>query len=301
MQRQRNQRDKVPRGALGTIALGVLLPLLLALAPLTRASQTSGTIDSAYKYAWSSVGGWVNLAPTNGGLTITDTAITGYAWSANTGWLNFDTAQSGVTNNAEGTLGGFAWDAGGGWLSFTGVTIDSSGRFHGTATGGTVNGASYTLTFDCANCDVRTDWRPASSRTSSSGSNSATSGSGGGCSPDFFVWDPATKRCIFANEATSSPTIITDVPTIFPSGMSPSVPSPSRTVPNVFGENNPVVTTPVSPPASLKKATASSTRSATTTVRVGKGVVASVVNFFRSVAQGIFGGLRAFFRFFWRF
>jgi len=132
---------------------------------VAHASTTSGTIDTTYKYAWSNVGGWVNFGATNGGITITDTALTGYAWSANDGWINLAPTQSGVTNDGAGNLSGFAWDAGGGWVDFSGVTINSSGKFTGTATGGTVNGASYVINFDCTNCDVRTDWRPSSSRT----------------------------------------------------------------------------------------------------------------------------------------
>ncbi len=144
------------------------LPLLVALilggTSVAYASLTVGTVDTGYKYAWSNVGGYVNLAPSQGGITITDSGITGYAWSANSGWINFDTNLSGVTNDGEGNLGGFAWGEGAGWISFSGVSIDTEGRFQGTATGGTVNGASYVITFDCSNCDVRTDWRPVSVR-----------------------------------------------------------------------------------------------------------------------------------------
>jgi len=148
-----------------SIALAVFFISIFVGVSIAHASQTNGTIDSVYKYAWSNVAGYVNFAPTNGGLTITDSAITGYAWGANTGWINFDTTQSGVTNDGNGTLGGFAWDEGGGWVSFTGVTIDSDGKFHGMATGGMVNGASYAINFDCTSCDVRTDWRTESSMT----------------------------------------------------------------------------------------------------------------------------------------
>jgi hypothetical protein len=137
---------------------------VFALAATAYASPTIGSIDPAYKYAWSNVGGYVNFAPSQAGLTITDTGITGYAWSANTGYINFDTNLSGVTNDGEGNLAGFAWDEGAGWISFAGVTIDANGQFHGIAQGGTVNGAPYQITFDCSNCDVRTDWRPVSVR-----------------------------------------------------------------------------------------------------------------------------------------
>ncbi|MHB8860610.1 MAG: hypothetical protein ACYC48_02645 [Minisyncoccota bacterium] len=128
---------------------------LFVLVPLAYAS--SGTISSSYKYAWSNVGGWVNFAPTNSTVTVTDSALTGYAWSANDGWINFSPSNGGVTNSG-GALGGFAWDQSAGWVNFAGVTIDSSGKFHGQATG--ANG--YAINFSCTNCDVRTDWRPAS-------------------------------------------------------------------------------------------------------------------------------------------
>ncbi len=141
----------------------LLALVFLASAPFAHASTTSGTIDSTHKYAWSSEGGWINLAPTNAGISVTDSALSGYAWSTNDGWINFSPTHSGVTNDSNGNLGGFAWDSTLGWVSFTGVTIDSSGKFHGQAVG-----ANETITFDCTNCDVQTDWRPASSRTTPS-------------------------------------------------------------------------------------------------------------------------------------
>ncbi|MHB8392545.1 MAG: hypothetical protein ACYDBH_23680 [Acidobacteriaceae bacterium] len=129
---------------------------LFALVPFV-AYASSGTVSSSYKYAWSNVGGWVNFAPSNSIVTVTDSALTGYAWSANDGWINFSPSNGGVTNSG-GTLGGFAWDQSAGWVNFAGVTIDSSGQFHGQATG--ANG--YAINFSCTNCDVRTDWRPTS-------------------------------------------------------------------------------------------------------------------------------------------
>lgn len=134
------------------------LAAALAFAPSTFAA--SGTIDAAHSYAWGNIAGWANFAPANSTITVTDTGLTGYAWSPNDGWINLAPVQGGVTN-AGGTLGGFAWDTAIGWVSFSGVTIDTSGRFHGQATG--ANG--YTINFDCAKCDVRTTWRPSQSTT----------------------------------------------------------------------------------------------------------------------------------------
>lgn len=274
LQQQPNLRSNRAR----VLARVALLCFLIAGVSSARASQTSGTIDPTFKYAWSTVAGYVNLAPTNGGLTITDSAITGYAWGANTGWLNFSATNGGVTNTAAGTLGGYAWDEGAGWVSFTGVTIDSSGKFRGTATGGTVNGASYVLNFDCASCDVRTDWRPASSRTTS------TSGSGGDGAISPIIITAATTT-------TSIQPAVSPVSPLF------------QTVPPTPGRNNPTIKSPVYPfIASLKKPAVSSTSSAaTTTAPAKKSVASSLFNFIRSIVRSIYSGALAFFRFFVRF
>src|SRR3989338_3939666 len=105
----------------------VLLP-----AKAVFASTTNGTLSG---YAWSDAIGWVNFGTTNGGASITDSVVTGYAWNDNRGWINLDPAQSGVANNAEGTLSGKAFAEGIGWIDFNGVTVNSSGVFSGTATG----------------------------------------------------------------------------------------------------------------------------------------------------------------------
>jgi len=67
----------------------------------------------------------------------------------------------GVTNNNRGILSGYAWGEKLDWVNFSGVTIDQVGQFHGSARGSLVGN----LMFDCRGCDVRTDWRPASSRS----------------------------------------------------------------------------------------------------------------------------------------
>lgn len=168
-----------------TISLYLLAALLFAYAPFVYASSTVGTIDSTYKYAWGSVAGWVNCAPTSGGLTVTDSGISGYAWAESTGWINFNPTHSGVTNDGNGTLSGYAWDETGGWVSFAGVTIDTSGKFHGQATGGMVDGEPYIINFSCTNCDVRTDWRPISVRTTNP--DTVTTSTSGGNGPPWLI------------------------------------------------------------------------------------------------------------------
>jgi len=149
---------------------------------LAFASSTNGTIDSTYKYAWSENIGWINFGTTNGNLHITDPILTGYAWSDNYGWINLNPATSGVKNDGEGNLSGYAWGENLGWINFSGVTINSSGVFGGSASGGN----SGQISFNCANCTVKTDWRPASARpvAASLGGGIPGSASGGVSVPE---------------------------------------------------------------------------------------------------------------------
>lgn len=140
------------------------------------ASSSNGTIDATSKYAWGENTGWLNFGTTGGNIHVTDTALTGYIWSGNYGWINLAPAGSGVTNNSEGTLSGSAWGENLGYISFSGVTINSSGVFSGTASG-TVAGR---IRFDCTNCSVVTDWRPASTRGSGTTQTIIVAGGSGG-------------------------------------------------------------------------------------------------------------------------
>ncbi|MFA7244565.1 MAG: Ig-like domain-containing protein [Candidatus Magasanikbacteria bacterium] len=124
----------------------------------------SGTVLSPHYYAWSNKVGWINFKST----IVNDNSLTGYAWSSNKGWIKFDPTQSGVINNGQGVLSGYAWGENLGWINFSGVSIDGNGNFIGNASGDLVG----TLTFDCTNCDVVTDWRP-----------TTQSGGGGGNPP----------------------------------------------------------------------------------------------------------------------
>lgn len=133
--------------------LGMLLPL---------SSLHAGTILSAFKFAWGSNIGYVNFEE----LIVDDNALSGYAWSTNAGWIKFNPVEGGVFNDGSGNLSGSAWGEQLGWIDFENVTINqTNGRFSGTATGD----LSGIITFDCGNCDVRTDWRPAAPPTPSTG------------------------------------------------------------------------------------------------------------------------------------
>jgi len=148
----------------------------LSLPFVAFASQTNGTIDPAHAYAWGDDVGWVNFGTTGGNVTITDSALTGYAWSSNFGWIDLAPTQAGVTNDGNGTLGGYAWNENIGWINFSGVTINNSGMFAGVAT----TADEGTINFNCSECIVTTDWRPASVRNGSSTAPVSGGGGGGG-------------------------------------------------------------------------------------------------------------------------
>ncbi len=147
------------------LSLFIAAVLFLSALP-SWASPTVGTVDTAHPYAWGENLGWLQLAPEEAGLIITDSALTGYAWSRQFGWINFSPSNSGqgVRNTPDGVLSGSAWISGRGWLDMAGVTIDVTGRFRGIAG---VNGSAVgRVSFDCATCEVRTDWRPVAGRQS---------------------------------------------------------------------------------------------------------------------------------------
>ncbi len=151
---------------------------ILAFAVSAKASETDGTIVSGGNagYAWSDQAGWVNFGTTNGNLHITDSGITGYVWNSNYGWINMAPTIGGVAVTANGALSGYAWGSGLGWIKFSGASINSSGKFIGQATSAAIG----TLTFDCDNCSVTTDYRPQNFRTTPSLVPLATVLGGGG-------------------------------------------------------------------------------------------------------------------------
>jgi hypothetical protein len=172
---------------------------------LAAASAHAAGVDAGHPYAWSSEGGWVNFAPTNATVTVSDSALTGYAWIANDGWLNLSPTNGGVTNDGSGNLGGFAWDETLGWVSFTGVTIDSSGRFHGVAMG-----ANETINFDCTSCDVETDWRPLSyTENAESGNATGTHASGSGI--EVAIVTPSSMPSLSAAGSSTAPNPTSEV------------------------------------------------------------------------------------------
>lgn len=140
------------------VSLAVILAVFLGVPAL--ASESDGTIDANAKWVWGANIGWINFAPTQGNVHITDTALTGSVWNDLYGWIKLDPSTSGVKNTSEGALSGYAWSSNLGWIDFTGVTINSQGVFTGQANGANTG----IINFNCDHCSVKTDWRPASSR-----------------------------------------------------------------------------------------------------------------------------------------
>ena len=143
----------------------IILGVFLGLVPfVVFGSNTDGTIDSTYKYAWGENIGWIDFGCTNCGVTITDSGLSGYALSETVGWIYLDD----ITNDSEGNLSGYAWGENIGYINFNptngGVIINSSGEFTGSALSETVGW----IIFD-GDYTAKTDWRPESSRPSGGG------------------------------------------------------------------------------------------------------------------------------------
>lgn len=115
------------------LCIGIFMPHVLL-----HASVVDGTIDSTYKYAQVlNDGSLLNFGASQGNVEITDTLVSGYVWAANYGWINLQPTNEGITNDSEGNLNGYAWGEKTGWVNFhttnSQVTIGSDGYFHGYA------------------------------------------------------------------------------------------------------------------------------------------------------------------------
>ncbi|MDO8604043.1 MAG: carboxypeptidase-like regulatory domain-containing protein [bacterium] len=130
---------------------------------------SAGTIDTTNKYArFLDDNSLVNFGSTNGGVVVNSGNITGYAWSTNFGWINLAPTNGGVTNNGSGVLTGYAWGQNTGWINFKptngGVTIDASGNFNGYAWSETKGWLVFSCATDstCGTLShkVQTNWLP---------------------------------------------------------------------------------------------------------------------------------------------
>ena len=133
----------------GIATLLLVCILLCGLFAPKTAPANEGNIDTTNKYAWPENAGWLNFRPTNGGVTVNDTYLSGYAWAENVGWIklgsgtgpynNTTNSNWGVNRDSNtGALSGYAWSENAGWVNFDSsngqVTIDpSTGKFSGYA------------------------------------------------------------------------------------------------------------------------------------------------------------------------
>lgn len=198
------------------------------------ASETNGTIDSAFENAWGENIGWLNFGCDNCNVSITDLGLSGRAWSAQYGWINLVPTTSGVINNGEGELSGFAWGSNLGWIDFSGVTIDQSGEFFGYAT---VRSDGGRINFNCAgavdtcgaqNFKVKTDWRPASVRSEDDVDTDTEGGSSGG---------RRIRNRVRPAVLEATPPILAEIiPLPIPTATPPIAPNPIVSVVNNVGE-----------------------------------------------------------------
>jgi len=107
-----------------------------------------GNIDPSANFAWSKNAGWVNFAPSSGGVTVKTSGLSGFAWAENIGWIELAAPGSSYDNTTTNNWGvklvgqnlqGFAWSRNVGWINFApangGVTIQGGGWFGGYAWG----------------------------------------------------------------------------------------------------------------------------------------------------------------------
>lgn len=116
----------------------MLLLLALVLFSVIPLGTGAAPIDDTYKYArLHADNSLINFKATNSNVDVTSSAITGYAWGENVGWINLAPTNGGIARDGSGNLSGYAWGEGVGWVNFNptngGVSIDSEGFFHGHA------------------------------------------------------------------------------------------------------------------------------------------------------------------------
>ena len=148
------------------IILSIFVFVVLAMGTKVFASTSNGTISDTERYAWGENVGFIDFGSEAGDIHITDTALSGYAYGENIGWINLST----ITNDKEGHLSGYAWGENVGFIDFSQVEIDNHGYFTGQAYGENIGFILFNK--DESNI-VTTDWRPKSTRGSTSSGSPA--------------------------------------------------------------------------------------------------------------------------------
>lgn len=156
------------------IPLRISFLFVVCFSLLASSIWADGNIDPTNKYAWAENAGWLNVAPTNSGVTVhfdgTGGYLTGYAWGENMGWIkmgdptggpyaNNSSTNWGVNLDASGKLTGYAWGENVGWITFSPsnsmTSVDmTTGSFDGKAWGENIGWVSFKGT--ATNYNVRT-------------------------------------------------------------------------------------------------------------------------------------------------
>ena len=141
--------------------LCALIFTILLLLPLAASAGNIDPDKDGSQYAYGENVGWINFEPSQGGgVTVTDSAVTGKAWGENIGWINLSPATGGVANDGVGNLSGYAWGENVGWINFSptgaGVKIDpATGVFSGKAWGENIGW----INFAPNGKPIKTSWR----------------------------------------------------------------------------------------------------------------------------------------------
>lgn len=190
----------------------ILLAMVLLVA-VWSSHAFAGNIDpgnDGSAYAYGENVGWINLNPSNGGVTVFDSALYGYAWGENVGWVNFNCLSSfsclgvsyKVLNDGAGNLSGYAWGENIGWINFAptdgGVVIDpATGVFHGKAYGENIGWVSFDSNGPVPFA-VATSWRGVVNQPPSAIGRAVTAMEDTPLAFDLFGFDPEGAPLTFS-------------------------------------------------------------------------------------------------------
>ncbi len=161
--------------AAGVFALVVALSVVAG-------NASAGTVDPGdedRKFAYGENVQWFNFDPVHGGggVTVSDSTVTGWVWGRTVGWVNlgpvvYNGGTQGVTHDGNGNLFGWAWGENVGWISFScentdscatvdyGVEIDpTNGIFKGSAWSRNIGWINFDLG-RFSDYAVKTAWAP---------------------------------------------------------------------------------------------------------------------------------------------
>jgi hypothetical protein len=139
----------------------------------------AGNIDPVEKYSQfmnidldsNGTNDFINWNPTNGGATVGDSTLTGNIWGETTGWINLNPSNAGVTNTCSGILGGYAWGQNTGWINFAPTNATGPNQPKINTTTGAITGTVWSQNYgwiqlsspDGTNSGLVTSWHGCSS------------------------------------------------------------------------------------------------------------------------------------------